>query len=99
MRERNKNQYLKQQGLKRASIKHEDGKLVFDTEKATWTIHMPDGPGTIVADLAKDEMPDEVARIVQQFEEAGLPPTGVVYDPSGLSDDEDDATGDTAEGV
>ena len=87
--------YLRQQGLKRASIKHEDGKLVFDTEKATWTIHMPDGPGTIVADLAKDEMPDEVSRIVEQFEEAGLAPTGVVYAPSGFSDDEDDASSNT----
>ena len=91
-RKRGQKRYLRQQGLKRASIKHESGKLIYDCDNAQWVIAMPEEPGSIVSDLAKDNMPEEVARVVQQFEDVGLPPTGVVYDPSGFSDDEDDSS-------
>ena len=73
--------YLRQQGLKRASIKHESGKLIYDCDNAQWVIAMPEEPGSIVADLAKDAMPEEVGRLVQQFEDVGLAPTGVTYKP------------------
>ena len=94
-RKRSQKRHLKQQGLRRSSINWSGGKLTYDCDNATWAIAMPDEPGSIVADLAKDAMPEEVVRLVQQFEGIGLPPTSVVYSP----DDHDDAASDTAEGV
>ena len=89
MRERNKKRYLKQQGLRRASIKHDGEKLIWDCENKQFVMPHDGKPEEIVPELAKQTMGDEVARLVQQFEDVGLPPTSVK-----VTDDSDDAPGD-----
>ena len=53
--------------------------LVMGSDGNLIKIHWPGDDDSVVSKLAKETMGDEVARLVEMFEEADLRPTGVKY--------------------